>query len=72
MICPICKRARSKTSKRPFDGRTLDQHLADVHGQRPKFELEDGDLDFDLTTLIADDDMPDGAFWALADEMGEW
>ncbi len=34
--------------------------LLDIHGP-----------DLSLTTLIADDDMPDGAFFALAHELGE-
>ena len=67
--CPICGRKKSKGKKIPFTKKTLAFHIRDAHTKRTG--REDGDPTFELTDMIADDDMPDGAYFALAWELGE-
>lgn len=80
MHCPICGARRSRKG-RPFTEATLQQHVLSheqreqqhvlSHQQREQQPaLEQPALE--LTRLIADEDMPDGAFFALAWEPGEW
>jgi hypothetical protein len=64
MQCPICGASRSRKG-RPFTEATLQQHVLSHEQREQQPALE-------LTRLIADEDMPDGAFFALAWELGEW
>lgn len=61
--CPNCKRTHSGSGK-PFTKETLSQHIRDAHGPTCS-EM------FPLTQMIASDDMPDGAYFAMAHELGE-
>lgn len=65
MECKVCGRSKSRSGKQ-FTKVSLNQHMKDMHGS-----WEDGDPTFELTDMIADDDMPDGAYFALAWELGE-
>lgn len=64
LSCEICGRIKSRSGK-PFTVQSLKQHLRDAHLH------EIGDYYFELTDMLADDDMPDGAYFALAHELGE-
>ena len=65
-----CGRIRS-TKGKPFTRETLTQHHKTclrcdrIHRK----ELEDAGLDPDIYDMIGDD-VPDGAFWAMYEEMG--
>ena len=67
MECKIC--GKSKSNKRvKFNAERLKQHMQDAHQQ----DNYDGDPTFELTDMIADEDWPDGAYFALAWELGEY
>lgn len=69
LTCPYCGKVKSRRGGH-FDQKRLKQHIQDVHLKDKK--VDDGDPDFTLTDMIAGDDMPDGAYFALAHELGEW
>lgn len=65
-----CGKTKS-TSGKPFTEESLKQHLESCkkcHNHHVR-ELEDAGLDADIYDLIGDD-VPDGAFWAMYNEMG--
>lgn len=57
--CPYCYQDTSRSGKR-FTLETLEQHKRDC-SSNPENEIR-----FPLTDLVADDDMPDGAYFAMA------
>ena len=67
MIITICGKWRSSSGKE-FTLETLMQHEKDCKNCK---KIMNGDPTFEKTDLIADDDMPDGAYFAMAWEMGE-
>lgn len=63
MKCQFCGATRSR-SKKPFDKETLKQHERTCRKQeRDSTILEDE---------LGDEDTPDGAYFAMAAEQGEW
>jgi len=68
MKCKKCGKQTSNSGK-PFTAQTLAQHTKDAHTKREGWE--EGDPTFELTDMVADNDMPDGAYFALAHELGE-
>lgn len=64
LACDMCDAIRSRSGK-PFTLESLAQH-------KRAHERERNEISFPLTDMIADEDMPDGAYFALAHELGEW
>ena len=69
MQCPICGACRSRKGRLVTEA-TLPQHVLPLDQSEQQPALEQPALE--LTRLIADEDLPDGAFFALAWELGEW
>ena len=65
-----CGRTKSRSGKK-FTTQSLAHHIQDCHDCRNKRVRYDDEPDFELTNMIADEDMPDGAYFALAHELGE-
>lgn len=68
MKCEICGKSKSNRGNL-FTEETIKQHVMDVHIKNPNWQQ--GDPAFEETCLFADDDMPDGAYFALAWEIGD-
>lgn len=66
MKCDICGKTHSNSGK-PFTENTLRQHVRDAHFVWHK---DDNDVSLELTDMIAGDE-PDGAYFAIAHELGE-
>lgn len=64
MRCPICHRSRSKSTHRPFDKVSLAMHIRDMHPPEPDISPELQELSDEYA------DLSDGAFFALAHELG--
>lgn len=68
LFCLHCGRLESNSGK-PFTEDTLSQHIRDAHQQGKK--AKSCEPRFALTDMIACEDTPDGAYFALAWELGE-
>ena len=68
----LCGRYKSKKGK-PFTKETLKEHQRQCPACRAFLEDDfPNEIDLSLTDLIAGDDLSDGAYWALAHELGEF
>lgn len=68
MIITKCGKHRSKRGKL-FTEKSLKQHQNDCRVCSGHYDI--GERPFPLTDMIADDSWPDGAYFALAWELGE-
>lgn len=74
--CYRCGATRNGKNKLFKDGKALKAHQRQCGLRTDDSALlpandEDDEFDFTMTDLIADDDMPDGAYFALAGSLGE-
>jgi hypothetical protein len=76
MVKAACGRFQSRRGK-PFNRGTIRRHERDcercreILGSDSSYRGSSRDNMFSLTSMIAGDDMPDGAYFALAWELGE-
>jgi hypothetical protein len=68
MKCPKCGKTKSNSGKE-FCEFSLAHHIRDAHTKKTGWKI--GDPTFEKTNMFADDDMPDGAFFAMAYEFGD-